>query len=76
MSPPMALLNSLKASSGTGQRLSGVSQRRQYGEVVLRTFVTPGSAFLPFSAKAGDGMPQRYADRTRSPPRTWTIGAL
>src|SRR4051812_14310186 len=48
-----------KLVKGTTQRCSTPSQRRQCGDFTFRTLVTPGSDFLPFSAKAGDGMPQR-----------------
>lgn len=55
--------------NGTRQRCSGESQRRQCGEAMLHTFVTPGSTFLPFKAKAGDGMPHRIMERARAPSR-------
>ena len=48
-----------KDVKGTMQRFAGPSQRRQCGDAVLRTFVTPGSVVAPFRANAGDGMPQR-----------------
>jgi hypothetical protein len=48
-----------KLVNGTTHRLSTPSQRRQCGDAVLRTLVTPGSQLRPFSAKTGDGMPQR-----------------
>jgi hypothetical protein len=44
---------------GTKQRFSIPSQRRQCGDAALRTLVTPGSDFLPYSAKTGEGMPHR-----------------
>src|SRR3954452_18921102 len=50
---------SLNDVKGTTQRFSGASQRRQCSDLVFRTFVTPGSVFLPFRAKAGDGIPHR-----------------
>jgi hypothetical protein len=43
---------------------------------VLRTLVTPGSTFLPFSAKAGEGMPQRIIDKARVPSRMRITGAV
>ena len=52
--------------NGTTQRLSTPSQRRQCGEATLRTLVTPGSELRPFSAKAGDGMPQRASASSRT----------
>ena len=64
-----------KLVKGTTQRFSMPSQRRQCGDLTLRTLVTPGSDFLPFSAKAGEGMPQRAMVSSR--PSGWlrTIGA-
>ena len=61
-----------KLVNGTTQRLCTPSHRRQCGDLMLRTFVTPGSVFLPLSAKAGDGMPQRAmaSSRPSSPLRT------
>ena len=56
-----------KLVNGTTQRLSGPSQRRQWDDLVLRTFVTPGSVFFPASAIAGDGMPQRAIVNSRTP---------
>src|SRR3546814_4189736 len=38
---------SLNDVHGTTQRLSGPSQRRQCGDLTLRTLVTPGSVFRP-----------------------------
>ena len=46
---------SAKLVQGTTQRFSIPSQRRQFGDVTLRTLVTPGSEFLPLSAKTGEG---------------------
>ena len=43
--------------NGTMQRFAGPSQRRQCGDAVLRTLVTPGSVARPLSANTGDGMP-------------------
>jgi hypothetical protein len=62
--------------NGTTHWLSTPSYRRQCGEEILLTFVTPGSLLRPFSAKTGDGMPQRAGDssRTRSGALR-TIGA-
>src|SRR5580698_761522 len=57
--PSGRLSGSEKLVNGTTQRCSGSSQRRQCGEATLRIFVTPGSELRPFSANAGDGMPQR-----------------
>jgi hypothetical protein len=48
-----------KLVNGTTQRLSGPSQRRQCGEAVFRTFVTPGSLWRPFRAKTGDAPARR-----------------
>src|SRR6202165_159109 len=48
-----------KLVQGTTQRFSVPSQRRQCGELTLRTLVTPGSDFLPCSAKTGEGIPHR-----------------
>jgi len=64
-----------KLVQGTTQRFSIPSQRRQCGDLTLRTLVTPGSDFLPFSAKTGDGMPHRAIISSR--PSGWlrTIGA-
>src|SRR5690349_21714711 len=73
--PSAAFSFSEKLVNGTRQRCSGDSQRRQCGEAVLRTLVTPGSTFLPFSAKAGDGMPQRIIDRLRALSRILITGA-
>ncbi len=49
--------------------------RRQCGDLTLRILVTPGSDFLPCSAKTGDGMPHRAIINSR--PSGWfrTIGA-
>src|ERR1700732_4455493 len=48
-----------KLVQGTTQRFSIPSQRRQCGDVTLRTLVTPGSDFLPCSARRGEGIPHR-----------------
>jgi hypothetical protein len=64
-----------KLVNGTTQRCSTLSQRRQCGDLALRTLVTPGSEFLPFSANAGDGMPQRAVVSSRPSARFWTMGA-
>jgi hypothetical protein len=66
---------SLNEVSGTTQRLSTPSHRRQCGEATFRTLVTPGSELRPFNAKTGDGMPQRAIVSSR--PSGWlrTIGA-
>jgi hypothetical protein len=47
-----------KLVQGTTQPFSIPSQRRQCGDVTLRTLVTPGSEFLPLSAKTGEGIPR------------------
>lgn len=44
-----------KADMRTRQRCSGESHQRQCGDAVLRTFVAPGSVFLPRRTNAGDG---------------------
>lgn len=61
---------SAKLLAGTKQRLSGFSQPRQCGEVVLRMFVT---GYPP--ARGGGGMPQRIRIISRSPPALRTTGA-
>ena len=67
---------SLKDVNGTRQRDGAPSQRRQCGLSVLRTLVTPRSTFLPCSADAGDGMPQRAGASSRTPSApVLTIGA-
>src|ERR1700685_4585265 len=48
---------SAKLVNGTTHRLSTPSHRRQCGEDILRTFVTPGSELRPLMASFGDGMP-------------------
>src|ERR1700730_17332131 len=59
-----------KLVNGTTQRVSlPKSQRRQCGDVTLRILVTPGSQFLPFSAKMGEGMPHRAIVSSR--PSGW-----
>ena len=60
---------------GTTQRFAGPSQRRQWGEAVLRTLVTPGSVARPFKPKAGEGMPHRAMISSRSPSDMRMIGA-
>ena len=64
-----------KLVKGTTQRLSTPSQRRQCGDATLRTLVMPESEFRPFSAKTGEGIPQRAMVSSR--PSGWfrTIGA-
>ncbi len=57
--PPGPASYSENDVKGTTQRFAGPSQRRQWGEAVLRTLVTPGSDERSFRAEAGDGMPQR-----------------
>jgi hypothetical protein len=48
-----------KLVQGTMQRFSIPSQRRQCGDLTLRTLLTPGSDFVPLRANTGDGIPQR-----------------
>src|SRR5580693_1036715 len=64
-----------KLVQGTMQRFSIPSQRRQWGDLTLRTLVTPGSDILPFSSKTGEGIPHRAIISSR--PSGWfrTIGA-
>lgn len=50
------------------------SQRRQCGEDVLRTFVTPGSRAV-FSTDDGEGMPQRARASSNASPSCRTMGA-
>ena len=64
-----------KLVNGTTHRLSTPSHRRQCGDLTLRTLVTPGSVFLPLSAKTGDGMPQRAMASSRPSSPLRTIGA-
>src|SRR5690606_3350418 len=52
--------------AGTTQRLSTPCQRRQWGEVRFRIFVTPLSA-SPFTYIGGVGMPQRRRASSGSP---------
>jgi len=61
--------------NGTTQRFWIPSQRRQWGDLTLRTLVTPGSEFLPFSAKMGDGIPHLAIVNSRPSGRFRTIGA-
>src|ERR1700731_3725147 len=61
---------SAKLLAGTRQRLSGFSQPRQCGDVVLRIFVTGKPP-----ARGGGGMPQRIIIISRSPPSLRTSGA-
>jgi len=56
-----------KLVNGTMQQFPGPNHRRQCGEAAFRTFVTPGSVFLPASANAGDGMPHRPVVSSRTP---------
>lgn len=67
--------DSEKLVNGTMQRLGTPSQRRQCPLLVLRTFVTPGSVFLPAIANTGEGMPQRTIASSRPSPLLRTIGA-
>jgi hypothetical protein len=64
-----------KLVNGTMHRLSTPSHRRQCGDAVLRTFVTPGSLLRPFSAKTGDGIPHRAMVSSRPASVFHTIGA-
>src|SRR4051812_15901896 len=67
---------SLNDVNGTTHRFSGPSQRRQCADFVFRTLVTPESVFLPFRAKAGDGIPHRAIASSRTPSEAVrTIGA-
>src|SRR5664279_3709927 len=61
--------------TGTTQRFADPSQRRQCGEAVLRTLVTPGSVVLPLRANTGDGMPHRAVVSSLSPSASRIIGA-
>jgi hypothetical protein len=61
---------SAKLLAGTKQRLSGFSQPRQCGEVVLRIFVTGKPP-----ARGGGGMPHRIMTSSRSAPTFLTTGA-
>src|SRR5450631_1431927 len=61
---------SAKLLAGTRQRLSGFSQPRQCGDVVLRIFVTGKPP-----ARGGGGMPQRILVISRSVPAFLTTGA-
>src|ERR1700722_20411515 len=60
---------SAKLLTGTRQRLSGFSQPRQCGDVVLRILVTGKPP-----ARGGGGMPQRIMIISRSPPALRTTG--
>ena len=64
-----------KLVNSTTQRLSTPNHRRQCGDFTLRTLLTPGSVFLPLSAMAGEGMPQRAIASSRLPCRLRTTGA-
>src|SRR5882724_9618233 len=61
---------SAKLFTGTKQRLSGFSQPRQCGDVVLRIFVTGKPP-----ARGGGGIPQRIMTSSRSAPALRTTGA-
>src|SRR6266849_5389782 len=61
---------SAKLLAGTRQRLSGFSQLRQWGDVVLRIFVTGKPP-----ARGGGGMPQRFMIISRSALTLRTTGA-
>src|SRR6267378_3082768 len=61
---------SAKLLAGTRQRLSGFSQPRQWGDVVLRIFVTGKPP-----ARGGGGMPQRIMTISRSACALRTTGA-
>src|SRR3984893_3853856 len=63
-----------KLVQGTTQRFSFSSQRCQCGDLTLRTLVTPGSEFLPCSAKTGEGIPHRAIISSRPPGWFRTIG--
>src|ERR1700736_3663726 len=64
-----------KLVQGTTELFSLPGQRRQCGDLTLRTLVTPGSDVLPCSARRGEGMPHRAIISSR--PSGWfrTIGA-
>ena len=52
-----------KLVKGTTHRFSMPNQRRQCGDLTFRTLVMPGSEFMPFNAKTGEGHPLRaWAD--------------
>lgn len=53
--------------SGTRHRFSRASQRRQCGELALRTLVTPRSTFLPTRYCGGVGSPHRAIANSRPP---------
>src|SRR5258708_19093243 len=61
---------SAKLFAGTRQRLSGFSQPRQCGDVVLRILVTGNPP-----ARGGGGMPQRIMVISRSSAAYLTTGA-
>src|SRR3546814_1117744 len=53
-----------KLVNGTTHRLSTPSQRRQCGDDVFLTLVTPASVLLFVKTKLGEGMPQRAMARS------------
>jgi hypothetical protein len=61
---------SAKLFAGARQRLSGFSQPRQWGEDVLRIFVTGGPPIL-----GGGGMPQRINTISSASPTLRITGA-
>src|SRR6202040_2831218 len=58
--PSGSISFSEKLVKGMTQRFSIPSQRRQCGDLTLRTLVTPGSAFLPSSARRRGHAPPRH----------------
>ena len=73
---PSIVSYSLKLVTGTRQRCSGPSQRRQCGDFTFRMFVTPGSVLRPSKTNCGDGIPQRAIASSRSPSAAFrTMGA-
>jgi hypothetical protein len=66
---------SAKLVNGTTHRLSGPSHRRQWGDLVLRMFVTPGSDFFPVRANASDGMPHLAITSSRPSGRVNKVGS-
>lgn len=59
-----------KLLAGTRQRFSGLSQPRQWGDEVLRIFVTGGPPNF-----GGGGIPHRIKTISRSAPAFLTTGA-
>src|ERR1700709_1783525 len=57
MSPPSALLNSLKELNGTTQRFSGPSHRVQCFDFTLRMLVVPPSGSIRSNSLKSTGLP-------------------